>query len=80
MMPVHRLALEVGARSPAPAAYVRAVDGRVERLEQDYRRVADDGPHHRYEYDSPAFDFHCELVYDASGLVLEYPEIATRVR
>ena len=53
---------------------------RVERLEQEYRRIEDDGPHQRYDYHSPAFDFACDLVYDASGLVLDYPGIATRVQ
>ena len=32
--PVHRLALEVGEAAEAPAAYVRALDLSVERLEQ----------------------------------------------
>ena len=36
--PVRRLALDVGQRSAAPAAYVRALDLRVERLEQSYAR------------------------------------------
>ncbi|RXZ72729.1 putative glycolipid-binding domain-containing protein [Agromyces albus] len=33
----------------------------------------------RYDYRSPAFDFECVLVFDESGLVLDYPEIAVRV-
>jgi hypothetical protein len=77
--PVHRLALPVGAVAEAPAAYVRAVDTTVERLEQNYRRLPDEGPGERYAYSSPAFDFRCTLVYDAAGLVLRYPGIAVRV-
>ena len=50
----------------------------MERLEQRYLRLDDDGDHRRYHYTSPAFDFECELVYDASGLVLDYPGIAVR--
>ena len=69
----------VGARADAPAVYVRALDLRVERLEQEYLRIADDGDRRRFDYRSPGFDFACELVYDAAGLVLEYPGIATRV-
>ena len=38
-LPVHRLALAVGASAEAPAAYVRAVDLRVERLERRYERT-----------------------------------------
>jgi len=77
--PVHRLGLSIGARAVAPAVYVRALDLRVERLEQEYLRIADDGARRRFDYRSPGFDFACELVYDAAGLVLEYPGIATRV-
>lgn len=76
---VRRLQLGVGARAEAPAAYVRALDLTVERLEQQYVRVADEANHQCYDYRSPAFDFECRLVYDESGLVLEYPGIATRV-
>ena len=31
-----------------------------------------------YRYAAPAFDFTCTLVYDESGLVLDYPGIAVR--
>ncbi len=79
-LPVHRLALDAGQQADAPAAYVRALDLRVERLEQSYRRLQDDGEHSRYDYVSPAFDFRAELVYDEFGLVLDYPGIAVRVQ
>ena len=77
--PVHHLGLEVGQEAEAPAAYVRALDLAVERLEQRYVRLDDDGDRRRFHYTSPAFDFECELSYDASGLVLDYPGIAVRV-
>jgi hypothetical protein len=76
--PVHRLSLGVGDESDAPAAYVRALDGSVARLEQHYRRLSHTGTGQRYRYQSPAFNFECELVYDHSGLVTEYPGIAVR--
>ena len=77
-LPVHRMGLRVGARASAPAAYARALDLRVERLEQDYVRTADESRHQRYDYAAPVFDFSCRLVYDESGLVLDYPGIAVR--
>jgi hypothetical protein len=77
--PVHRLGLEVGQRADAPAAYVRAPGLDVERLEQTYARLPDDGRGARYDYVSPAFGFRAELVYDRFGLVLDYPGIAVRV-
>jgi uncharacterized protein len=77
--PVHRLGLEVGQEADAPAAYVRATDLAVERIEQHYLRLDDGDQGQRYHYTSPAFDFECELAYDAAGLVLDYPGIAVRV-
>jgi hypothetical protein len=77
--PVHRLALDVGERAEAPAAYVRASDLRVERLEQSYARLPDDGVQSRYDYASPRFGYQSELVYDEFGLVLDYPGLAVRV-
>ncbi|MFP2909131.1 putative glycolipid-binding domain-containing protein [Pyxidicoccus sp. 3LFB2] len=77
-LPIHRLALAVGARAEAPAAYVRAVEVSVERLEQQYARVADADGQSRFDYVSPAFNFACRLTYDASGLVVDYPGIAVR--
>ena len=76
--PVHRLGLDAGARAPAPAAYVRARDLSVERLEQEYVRAPDEGHHQRYDYAAPVFGFAARLVYDEAGLVLEYPGIALR--
>jgi hypothetical protein len=76
--PVQRLGLAVGEEADAPAAYVRALDLAVERLEQRYRRLDDDRGRQRYHYESPRFGFECVLVYDASGLVLDYPGIAVR--
>jgi hypothetical protein len=78
-IPVHRLGLAVGESADAPAAYVRVLDLRVERLEQHYARADDDGTLQRYAYRAPAFDFSSFLVYDQAGLVLEYPGIASRV-
>ena len=51
----------------------------VERLEQTYVRLPDQGSRQGYDYAAPVFDFACWLVYGESGLVLEYPGIAVRV-
>ncbi|HUR23781.1 MAG TPA: putative glycolipid-binding domain-containing protein [Acidimicrobiales bacterium] len=77
-LPVHRMALAVGGQAVAPAAYVRAADLKVERLEQTYARVTDESLHQRFDYVAPAFGFACRLVYDEAGLVLDYPGIAVR--
>jgi hypothetical protein len=77
--PVRRLGLARGESAEAPAAYVRAPDLRVERLDQSYRRLEDDGARSRYDYASPQFEFEALLVYDEHGFVLDYPGIAVRV-
>ncbi len=77
--PVHRLGLRIGEQAEAPAAYVRAADLSVERLEQRYVRLEDDAGRERYHYTAPSFEFECELVYDESGLLLDYPGIAVRI-
>jgi hypothetical protein len=77
--PVHRLELGVGESADPPAAYVRALDLSVQRLEQRYRRLDDASSGQRYDYDAPAFDFSARLLYDESGLLLAYPGIGSRV-
>lgn len=72
--PVRRMRLERGVGTAAPAAWVRAHDLSVERLEQTYARV--DG--RRFDYAAPELGFGVRLEYDDSGLVLRYPEIAVR--
>jgi hypothetical protein len=63
----------------APAAYVRASDLKVSRLEQRYTHLASD-ERHQFAYEAPEFDFRCQLEYDAAGLILHYPGIAVRAR
>ena len=77
--PVRRLKLEIGAEAEGPAAYVRALDLRIERLEQRYVRLEDDAKRQRYRYAAPVFDFQCVLTYGDDGLVDDYPGIAVRV-
>ena len=72
-LPIHRLALPPGEETEAPAAYVRAPDLSVSRLNQTYRRLDD----RRYAYTSKP-DFRAVLEYDAAGLIVDYPGIALR--
>jgi hypothetical protein len=77
-LPVHRLDLAMHKRATAPAAYVRAMDLSVVRLEQQYVRTGGAAGQQHYDYNAPAFDFACQLSYDEAGLVLSYPGIAVR--
>ncbi|WP_371402877.1 putative glycolipid-binding domain-containing protein [Kribbella sp. NBC_00662] len=79
-LPIHRLPFVLGEPVEVPAAFVQADDLSVIRLEQRYTLLSSDGERHVFDYESATFDFACELVYDASGLVLDYPGIAVRDR
>lgn len=76
---VHRLELSSSTPVDVPAAFVRTLDLRVERLEQTYQRGEPTGSQFVFDYTSPTFDFACQLIFDASGLILEYPGIGHRV-
>jgi uncharacterized protein len=78
-VPVNRLGLGIGEAADAPAAFVRAPTPRVERLEQTYARLPNDGDRARYSYVAPAFDFRAILTYDRFGFVVDYPGLAVRV-
>lgn len=77
-LPVHRLDLSVHGQASAPAAFVRAHDLSVDRLDQRYLRVSDEDSLQRYDYAAPSFEVECRLNYDASGFVLVYPGLAVR--
>ncbi len=49
------------------------------RRAQRYLRIEDEHSLERYEYTAPRFDYSGRLVYDAGGLLLDYPGIAERV-
>jgi hypothetical protein len=72
-LPIHRVPLRFDEVTEAPAAYVRALDLSVTRLDQTYQRL----DNRRYAYTSEA-DFRAVLEYDAAGLIVDYPSIAVR--
>ena len=77
-LPVHRLDFIEGVGVDVPAAFVRADDLRVERLEQRYTLIEAGPELILFHYESSTFEFACDLRYDSSGLVLDYPGIAVR--
>lgn len=77
--PVHRLQMAAGACADAPAALLGAGALDVRRIGQRYRRLRDHAARLNFAYESPTFDFECELRYDWHGLLLDYPGIARRV-
>ncbi len=77
-LPLRRLGLAVGEAADAPAAYVRAFDLTVERLEQRYERRPDVGDRIVVHYVCERFDADFDLVFDRSGLIVDYPGLAVR--
>lgn len=76
--PIHRLDFVEGEVFEVSSAFVRADDLRVERLDQTYSLVDRFPGGLTFHYESPAFAFVCDLVYDAAGLIVDYPGIAVR--
>ena len=74
-LPIQRLRLPVGASASAEAVWIRFPDLSVERLPQEYTRLAD----HRYRYSSNGGGFRAELEVDERGIVTRYGEIWERV-
>jgi uncharacterized protein len=77
-LPVHRIEFRQGETVQVPAAFVRAEDLGVERINQTYTLTSRSRHELRFRYTSETFGFECELTYDAAGLILTYPGIATR--
>jgi hypothetical protein len=77
-LPLHRVEFVKGVGVDVPAAFVRADDLRVERLEQRYTLVEAGPEQILFRYESSTFDFSCDLRYDSAGLVVEYQGIAIR--
>lgn len=69
LIALRRLALKVGQRADAPAAYLRFPDMRLIVLPQTYRRI---GPI-EYEYEAPTVDYSAILQVARSGAVIRYP-------
>lgn len=75
---VHRIDLDADIAQEAPAAFVRADDLRVERLEQTYHCTGRTEERLVFDYTSTTFDFAGQLVFDSSGIVTEYPGLGRR--
>ncbi len=71
LLPIQRLGLDVGAESPAPAAWLRFPDLALERLDQVYRRT---GPS-TYRYWLVDGSFTADLEVGPSGLLSRYGDL-----
>lgn len=70
MLPIRRLDLAIGQSARVRAAWVRFPDFTLEVLEQTYTHS---GPE-TYRYESANGKFRRDLIVDAAGFVLEYPD------
>lgn len=74
ILPIRRLALDVGEARDVTAAWVRFPDLTVMTLPQRYTRLAED----RYRYESRGGAFVADLDVDELGLVIRYGEFWER--
>lgn len=70
LLPIRRLALEVGGSAKIHVAWLRFPELTLELLEQTYTRLAEDS----YRYESGG-TFRRDLKVDPNGMVLEYPDL-----
>jgi uncharacterized protein len=70
-LPIRRLGLAVGDRRAISVVYVNLPALTVERVEQQYTRLAPE----RWRYEGYPAGFLADLTVDADGLVLNYPGI-----
>ena len=76
-IPVHRLSAACGTHNVS-AVYVRATEPEVEVLEQTYFFASSGSESFTCAYTAPQFDYSANLYYDASGLIVDYPDLAIR--
>lgn len=69
LLPLRRLALEVGQEAQAPAAYLAFPSMRFEVLPQHYRRLSLT----EYDYTSPSFGYQATLCVSPIGAIIQYP-------
>ncbi|HEX2062428.1 MAG TPA: putative glycolipid-binding domain-containing protein [Thermoanaerobaculia bacterium] len=74
-LPIRRLGLAIGASAEVSAAWLRFPSLKLERLEQTYTRLSENG----YRYSSAGGSFVAELEVDDEGLMTRYGDFWARV-
>jgi hypothetical protein len=69
LIPIRRLALEIGQAADAPAAWLDVATGTLKRLDQRYERRSETA----YWYEAPMFGYAAELDVGPTGFVRRYP-------
>ena len=71
LLPIRRLGLKVGESAQITAAWLRFPAFKLEPLEQQYTRLAEN----TYRYESHGGEFVAELQVTAEGFVTNYPDL-----
>lgn len=74
LIPIRRIALEIGDTAVVRAAWLRFPSFRLELLEQSYTRLGE----HEYRYRSANGKFEASLTVDEQGLVVRYGKYWSR--
>ena len=75
MLVLRRLALKVGERAEAPAAYLQFPQMRLLLLPQTYQRIG----RRLYAYEAPMFGYSGRLQVTSTGAVIRYPGLFERL-
>lgn len=73
-LPINRLALKPGSSQRIRVLYLDVLEQRISRVEQQYTRLSDS----EYQYENVPNDFEAKITVDASGFVVDYPQLFVR--
>jgi uncharacterized protein len=73
-LPVNRLKLMPGSSQQIRVLYLDVLEQRISTVKQQYTRLSDT----EYQYENVPNDFEATITVDASGFVVDYPQLFVR--
>lgn len=75
-LPINRLKLSIGQKQIIDVIYIDVLQREIRHLKQFYKRLNKN----TYRYENIPNDFEAEIKVDEDGLVIEYPQLFTRIQ
>jgi uncharacterized protein len=75
-LPINRLELEPQQRKEIDVLYINIFEDEIKPLKQWYTKLGDE----LYRFEGVAKDFKVEIKVDEEGLVIDYPELFSRIQ
>lgn len=78
-LPIRRLKLPVGESADIDVAWIHVPELTVQRARQRYTHLEHADDYHHYRFEGLDSGFCADIVVDAEGLVVDYPDLFTRL-